>query len=350
MKTKEQEREMITIRRVIKEEKGITLVALIVTIIILIILAGITISLSLEEDGIINHAREAKEQYQNAQQYEEVETLNYSNVIDEIVVGKTENNNSNHNFEKSEYITDIKFDVSEISAEEFKVTVDVSTTDETKVLGYHYMVYEENNINKNLCKMSKEKEIFITGLNGNSEYTIYVVGYDIYNNCIYSSEKKVKTLSTFDVFEIMNKKSRTLSYYGVTYSLPNNEFPGFGLNNLRYGHQNGRGNYHGYYILPFEKFSFSKINIINVEFMQRTWKGNADGGYVQTSIQLFYTDGTYDEIINPKHYSSWNSVTAELKVDVSKEMDYLKMNIYGYDGYDNEMEAYVKNINFIWNE
>ena len=43
----------------IKNSKGITLVALVVTIIVLIILAGISINLVLGENGIITRAKEA---------------------------------------------------------------------------------------------------------------------------------------------------------------------------------------------------------------------------------------------------------------------------------------------------
>lgn len=46
--------------------KGITLVALVITIIILLILAGIAITLTLGDKGIINMAKEAKESYENA--------------------------------------------------------------------------------------------------------------------------------------------------------------------------------------------------------------------------------------------------------------------------------------------
>lgn len=45
-----------------RKEKGITLVALVVTIIILILLAGITIRLTLGENGILNYSKEAKEE------------------------------------------------------------------------------------------------------------------------------------------------------------------------------------------------------------------------------------------------------------------------------------------------
>ena len=47
-------------------EKGITLIALVVTIIILLILAGITINMLLGEDGIIRTAQEAKNTWENA--------------------------------------------------------------------------------------------------------------------------------------------------------------------------------------------------------------------------------------------------------------------------------------------
>ena len=43
-----------------KEEKGITLVALVVTIVVLLILAGVSISLVLGNNGIINRAQQAR--------------------------------------------------------------------------------------------------------------------------------------------------------------------------------------------------------------------------------------------------------------------------------------------------
>ena len=44
------------------KEKGITLIALVITIIVLLILAGVTIGMITEENGIIRQAKEAKEQ------------------------------------------------------------------------------------------------------------------------------------------------------------------------------------------------------------------------------------------------------------------------------------------------
>ena len=54
-----------------KNQKGITLVSLVVTIIILIILAGISISTLIGENGVIIRAQQAKENIVLAQQREE---------------------------------------------------------------------------------------------------------------------------------------------------------------------------------------------------------------------------------------------------------------------------------------
>ena len=62
------------------DEKGITLIALVITIIVLIILAGISINLILGENGIITKAKQAKTETEQAKQNEEIglnETAKY---------------------------------------------------------------------------------------------------------------------------------------------------------------------------------------------------------------------------------------------------------------------------------
>lgn len=49
-----------------KKEKGITLVALVVTIIVLLILAGVTISLTVNQGGLFDRARTSGNTYRNA--------------------------------------------------------------------------------------------------------------------------------------------------------------------------------------------------------------------------------------------------------------------------------------------
>ncbi len=54
-----------------KQERGITLIALVVTIVVLLILAGVSISLVLNNNGVISKAKDAKNQYAEAQANEE---------------------------------------------------------------------------------------------------------------------------------------------------------------------------------------------------------------------------------------------------------------------------------------
>ena len=55
-----------------KSNKGITLIALVITIIVLIILAGISISILMGQDGVITKAKQGAQNYQNAAVEEQV--------------------------------------------------------------------------------------------------------------------------------------------------------------------------------------------------------------------------------------------------------------------------------------
>ena len=63
-----------------KEKRGITLIALVVTIIVLLILAGISISMLTGQNGILNRAKEAKESYSNSNEKEQIQ-LSYNSAI-----------------------------------------------------------------------------------------------------------------------------------------------------------------------------------------------------------------------------------------------------------------------------
>ena len=62
-------------RKNLKNQKGITLIALVITIIILLILAGISIQTLMGENGIINKASIAKEESKKAEYKEELELI-----------------------------------------------------------------------------------------------------------------------------------------------------------------------------------------------------------------------------------------------------------------------------------
>ena len=67
----------------IKQEKGITLIALVVTIVVLLILAGVSISLVLNNNGVISKAKDAKNSTEKGQAQDEVNlAVNYLQIED----------------------------------------------------------------------------------------------------------------------------------------------------------------------------------------------------------------------------------------------------------------------------
>lgn len=75
-----------------RQNSGITLIALVITIIVLIILAGVAIGLTIKENGIFNRAKEAKEQYKNAEIYESELIEDTVNSIDNLATESTTQN------------------------------------------------------------------------------------------------------------------------------------------------------------------------------------------------------------------------------------------------------------------
>ena len=79
-------------KETLKSKKGITLIALIITIIVLIILAGISIAVLTGEDGLITKAKQGAQNYQNAA-IEEQQALNsiYTQADTQLTTGSTNN-------------------------------------------------------------------------------------------------------------------------------------------------------------------------------------------------------------------------------------------------------------------
>lgn len=72
--------------------KGITLIALVVTIVILLILAGVTITFVLGEDGIINMAKKAADETKNAAENEQKSFNELMGELENIIDGSNSNN------------------------------------------------------------------------------------------------------------------------------------------------------------------------------------------------------------------------------------------------------------------
>ena len=70
-----------------KKTKGITLIALVVTIIVLLILAGVSISMLTGENGILNQAQNAKNKTEEAERNEKLDLLKQEDLINETLNG-----------------------------------------------------------------------------------------------------------------------------------------------------------------------------------------------------------------------------------------------------------------------
>ena len=77
----------LNIRKLKKQVKGITLIALVVTIIVLLILAGVAISLTIGQNGIFARAQNAVNVYEQAATNEQQELGKAEDIIDEYLNG-----------------------------------------------------------------------------------------------------------------------------------------------------------------------------------------------------------------------------------------------------------------------
>jgi hypothetical protein len=72
-----------------KTQKGITLIALVITIIVLLILAGITINLTIGQNGIITTAQQAGKNYQQAAEDEQTQLAEFLGQTEDIIYSET---------------------------------------------------------------------------------------------------------------------------------------------------------------------------------------------------------------------------------------------------------------------
>ena len=89
------------ITKKLKEEKGITLLALILTVVIMIILAAVTINVALGEGGLVEQAKWAAEQTANSTKSEQEQLDDVADQINDIIAGIGGDTNSTGGEEKN---------------------------------------------------------------------------------------------------------------------------------------------------------------------------------------------------------------------------------------------------------
>lgn len=185
-----------------RKNQGITLIALIITIIIMLILAGIVLTLTIGENGIIRKAQIAGANYVDAQEYERNELAK----VEDYIQNGRENSSVNSNLEGSE----IKL-LTTISAAKNAggngtyYDMETFTRNETEDINT-YLEYDTTN-NYYKIKKSGWYIIDMTLLNRSSSSAQSNLLLNFYVNGINKS--KVRTYSRDNAFDD-NSKSITL--------------------------------------------------------------------------------------------------------------------------------------------
>lgn len=164
-----------------KTNKGITLVALVVTIIILLILAGVGIQ-ALTQTGLFGKAKLAKEKYATAEEQEKSTLKEYESKIDGV---------RNNSFEESKIIKDFNIVTVQISSNRIKINLAENTSTEN-IIGY--IIF----IGNDAIDVTKTMPYDIINLQKNTKYSdIYIVAIDNKGNMKTSTNKlKEKTKGT----------------------------------------------------------------------------------------------------------------------------------------------------------
>lgn len=135
-----------------KQNKGITLITLIITIIVLLILAGVTINMVLGENGLFGKAKTSVAKHENAQKNENTALTEYETEIDNaretITITKEDLNN----------LIDEKIKAKDVTSE-YSIVYNTSVIDTTKnsnctiirsgnTINLTIWLYTSNNINR----------------------------------------------------------------------------------------------------------------------------------------------------------------------------------------------------------
>lgn len=140
--------------------KGITLIALIVTIVIILVLVGISIAMISGENGILNKAKTAKNQYDTSSTYENTKLSEVGNFIDELT-GVTSRGDTIGSRVKQ------NITISNLTGTTFKINVNSIDALNSKTLSYF--------VNDNLVYEGTESSFTVTGLTENTKYKVIVL-------------------------------------------------------------------------------------------------------------------------------------------------------------------------------
>lgn len=226
-----------------QKNKGITLIALVITIIILLILAGVSI-LALTESGLFEKTKEAKQKSENAQAEENVILKDYENTLNEYL-SKTGENSSKEDDKipvtlasKASVGDYVKYTPNIIDKADIAYTSLIS--DLTTYSGNTDKSYNTSNLIQQETLNWRVLDI-VKDENGNdcvrlisevptTKSTVRLEGYNGYNNAVYLIDKTCNTLYNNSKYakNVQNLKIEDIQKYmkETNYSMIN---PAYGI-------------------------------------------------------------------------------------------------------------------------
>lgn len=173
MRKNDENVEFLNIHIYLKNERGITLIALVVAIVVFLILVGITINLVLSDDGILQKAKEAKRQNKIAVIEEKANMVYVDKKLREGPV------NFNTNPTMEEIVEELNK-----NAQQEGYSIEQVVTDGSKITGIEL----EQNEMKLEYETSNDIKVNLIGSNGGEAYKYYVKIEEKYYEMHYNNE------------------------------------------------------------------------------------------------------------------------------------------------------------------
>ena len=219
------------------EKKGITLIALVMTIVILLILAGISIATLSGDNGLFTSAKEAKRKTINAQNEENKILSEYLEEIDKNLAEGEEKEGDNLLINKVKVGDYIKYTPDTASTESINSMITELGTYSGSADNTTSTLTQETGLNWRVLDVKDGQVRLISELPTTS--TITLRGYNGYNNAVYLLDKTCKTLynsslasnvQNVKIEDVQNKMKITdfstiVSDYGKTFELSYKCYP-----------------------------------------------------------------------------------------------------------------------------
>lgn len=304
------------------KEKGITLIALIITIIVLIIIAAVGISLITGENGILAKAKNASDKSAEAENEENIRIAEYGNKIDEMINGSTR---SGETSSISDIITAVSY-TKNVVGNSVQFAITATATDSSKIMGYAIIAVNIEDSSDIHTKMSESNNLTVSGLISGKKYNVYAVVYDKYNKYKVTSSEQIEAPLVTYLYNNGNLCTDVTTGWNVMYGryYPSS-YVTLNSDNMSF--------YYGGYIGTGLKANYlAQYKYLNIEcsssYTRNQWTAisvkNLTGlGVNQT--QGFYNSNGYKLVTNQSDYSTWAKKT--FTVDIS---DWSSYNATGF--------------------